>query len=137
MHMADEPKPRFPIRRFDVFADYNYLRNLEHDMPDDIAQGRAIWAAKVVAGRRYGGSTPPGKGAGRHEGNGEHQKLDEGGFRSVGGELQTDKTFQKEIVDRMGRDFYDQVFHPAIEQAVAEGKRYEDIRDQIRKDWKT
>jgi hypothetical protein len=36
----------------------------------------------------------------------------------------------------MGRDFYEQVFHPAIEEAVAEGKRYEDIRDQIRKDWK-
>jgi hypothetical protein len=133
-----ELKPRFPIRRFDVFADYNYVRNLEHDMKDDVARGRAIWAAKVVAGRRYGGSTSSssGQGAGRHEGNGEHQKVDDDGFRSVGGELQTDVTFQKEIVDRMGREFYDRVFHPAIEQAVAEGKRYEDIRDQIRKDWK-
>jgi hypothetical protein len=131
-----EPKPRFPIRRFDVFADYHYLRNLEHDMPDDVARGRAIWAAKVVAGRRYGASSGSSHGTGRHDGNGEHQNVDEGGFRSVGGELQTDETFQREIVDRMGRDFYEQVFHPAIEEAVAEGKRYEDIRDQIRKDWK-
>lgn len=133
-----EPKPRFPIRRFDVFADYNYLRNLEHDMPDDVARGRAIWAAKVVAGRRYGGSSVTSdRGTGKHEGNGERQNADEGAFRSVGGQVQTGETFQKEIVDRMGKDFYDQVFHPAIEQAVAEGKRYEDIRDQIRKDWKT
>jgi hypothetical protein len=131
-----EPKPRFPIRRFDVFADYHYLRNLEHDMPDDVARGRAIWAAKVVAGRRYGALSGSSHGTGRHDGNGEHQNVDEGGFRSVGGELQTDQTFQREIVDRMGRDFYEQVFHPAIEEAVAEGKRYEDIRDQIRKDWK-
>ncbi len=132
-----EPKPRFPIRRFDVFADYNYVRNLEHDMPEDVARGRAIWAAKVVAGRRYGASSGgSGGGSEKHEGNGEHQNADDNAFRSVGGLLQTDETFQKEIVDRMGREFYDQVFHPAIEQAVAEGKRYEDIRDQIRKDWK-
>jgi hypothetical protein len=36
----------------------------------------------------------------------------------------------------MGREFYDDVFHPAIQQAQKEGKRYEDIRDAIRKDWK-
>jgi hypothetical protein len=57
-------------------------------------------------------------------------------FRSVGGVLQTDLTFDKEIVERMGRQFYDGVFQPAIAQAFLEGKRYEDIRDTIRKDWK-
>jgi hypothetical protein len=54
----------------------------------------------------------------------------------VGGVPQTDATFDNEIVDRMGREFYDEVFHPAILQAYRDGKRYEDIRDTIRKDWK-
>lgn len=131
-------KPRFPIRRFDVFADYHYLKNLEHGMADNVARGRGVWAAKVVAGRRHGAAPPPssGRGTGGRGSAAEGKEEDEGEFRSVGGELQTDRTFDKEIVDRMGKDFYETVFHPAIEAAVAEGKRYEDIRDEIRKDWK-
>jgi hypothetical protein len=135
----DDPEPKFPIRRFDVFAEFNYLKNLEHEMPDDVARGRAIWAAKVVAGRRYGGAPSTHTGNGSHKPSSTGKKQDEdddSGFRSVGGEVQTDKTFEKEIVDRMGRDFYHDVFHPAIEQAVKDGKRYEDIRDEIRKQWK-
>src|SRR5947209_18974691 len=104
-------------------------------MPDDLARGRAIWAAKVVAGRRYRAAPPP-----RASGTVEHAPSEpsEGGdgFRSVGGELQTDETFDREIVTRMGRDFYHQVFQPAIEEAVESGRRYEDIRDSIRKAWK-
>ena len=36
----------------------------------------------------------------------------------------------------MGRDFYQDVFHPAIVQAYQEGQRYQDNRDVIRKEWK-
>lgn len=130
-------KPRFPIRRFDVFADYHFLKNEEHGMPEPLAKGRAIWAAKVVAGRRHGAAPSAPKGKGQKDG-GERERTEEEeeGFRSVGGVQQTDQTFEKEIVDRMGREFYDRVFHPAVEQAVREGKRYEDIRDEIRKGWK-
>jgi hypothetical protein len=126
-----------PIRRFDVFADYNFVRNHAQGMSEDLAKGRAIWAAKVVAGRRYG-AAPSAKPSGdrkEHKGGGEKAEEEEG-FRSLGGVEQTDRTFEKEIVDRMGADFYRDVFHPAIEQAFKEGKRYEDIRDAIRKGWK-
>ena len=129
-------KPRFSIRRFDVFAEYHRLQNEARGMSAALAKGRAIWAAKVVAGRRHGSAPPaPSSGAERRDEKKESPDEDQE-FRSVGGVLQTDQTFDKEIVDRMGRDFYDQVFRPAIEQAVKEGKRYEDIRDAIRKDWK-
>lgn len=130
-------KPRFPIRRFDVFAEFHRVQNERHGMPEDRAKGRAIWAAKVVAGRRYGAAPPPP--SGRQSSSGKHEASepeDDGGFRSVGGELQTDATFDKEIIERMGAEFYRDVFSPAIEAAVEEGKRYEDIRDTIRKEWK-
>lgn len=134
----DENKPRFPIRRFDVFADYHRTQNERRGMPEDQAKGRGLWAAKVVAGRRYG-SIPQGSGKTGTKG-GEASKREEEeaeeGFRSIGGVPQTDATFDKEIINRMGPEFYYGVFHPSIERAVEEGKRYEDIRDTIRKDWK-
>ena len=128
-------RPRMPIRRFDVFADYNRVRNQEHGMPEDLAKGRALWAAKVVAGRRYGAHPSEVREA---RGGTDHQPTapSEEGYRSVGGKEQTASMFDHEIIDRMGPEFYRDVFHPAIEQAVRDGKRYEDIRDSIRRDWK-
>ena len=128
-------KPRFPIRRFDVFAEYNRVKNEADGMPEDQAKGRGIWLAKVVAGRR---GMPARTDGGRHEGrqDGEHPPPEEEKFYSVGGEEQTDRTFDREIVERMGRDFYAEVFRPAIAAAFKEGKRYEEIRDSIRKGWK-
>jgi hypothetical protein len=58
------------------------------------------------------------------------------GFKAVGGEVQTDKTFDEEIIDRMGQGFYERVFAPAIREAVEKGQKYEEIRDKIRADWK-
>ena len=130
-----ERKPRFPIRRFDVFADYNRVKYEAQGMPEDQAKGRGIWIAKVVAGRGGGGAAV----SERHEHHGEDggsPEREEDKFRSAGGVPQTDETFDKEIVDRMGGDFYAEVFHPAIEQAFKDGKRYEEIRDSIRKGWK-
>ena len=52
----------------------------------------------------------------------EKRPADEG-FKAVGGELQTDETFDSEIIDRMGGRFYDETFAPAIKAAVESGKK--------------
>jgi hypothetical protein len=130
-----ELKPRFPIRRFDVFAEYNRVKNLSDGMPEPVAKGRALWLAKVVAGRR-GGSAPSAEPT-RKGDKEEHEREErDDGFRSVGGVVQTDTMFDKEIVDRMGTQFYDEVFRPAVDAAFHEGKQYTEIRDSIRKGWK-
>ena len=46
------------------------------------------------------------------------------------------KLSDKEIVARMGKDFYSKVFSPAIQKAYEKGKPYVEIRDAIRKEWK-
>ncbi len=55
----------------------------------------------------------------------------------LSGEEQTDQLFDQQIIGRMGRGFYGQVFTPAIQQAYAAGKSYRDIRDAIRQVWKS
>jgi len=138
-----EIRPLQPIRRFDVFAETKRLEALAHGEPDDVAKGYGIRIAKIVASRRFGGSAAK---------TSHHKKDDEpeseapkgsrfggeGGskFRALDGEIQSDETFDREIVDRMGPEFYDVVFQPAIRDALATGRKYEQIRDTIRKDWK-
>lgn len=126
--------PQRAIRRFDVFAEYTRLERLEKGEPEDIAKGYGIWLAKVVAARRFGGKTEPGDGKATAKGKRPH--ADEPTFRSVGDELQTDETFDQDIVERMGTAFYAKTFAPAIAAARERGESYEDIRDSIRKEWK-
>ena len=128
--------PRQAIRRFDVFAEYTCQERREKGYPEDEAKGYGIWLAKVVAARRFGqkASTDgkkPSKKAEREDAHDAEPK-----FRSVGDELQTDETFDDDIIERMGARFYEEVFAPAIAAARAEGKTYETIRDTIRRDWK-
>ena len=141
--MADESelRPLQPIRRFDVFAETKRLEALAHGSPEDVAKGYGIRIAKIVASRRFGGakkahadkkSKPPRGSTPEERFGGE----DGGKFRALDGELQTDATFDREIIDRMGPEFYDSVFSPAIRDALAEGRKYETIRDSIRKQWK-
>jgi len=135
-------KPKKPIRRFDVFAEYQRLEALKDGMPSEVAKGYGLWLAKVVAARKFGRSR-----AGEEEGGSggkmrqkqarEPEALVEGKWRTLGDEPQTDVLFEKEIVDRMGRPFYDQVFTPAIQEAFQKGMGYQEIRDAIRKAWKT
>ena len=126
--------PLKSIRRFDVFAEYSRQERLEKGYPEDEAKGYGVWLAKVVASRRFGKkSDSDGSKPGRRRAGGEG---DDPKFRSVGDELQTDETFDHDIIDRMGAGFYEEVFMPAITGAVSAGKWYEDIRDTIRKDWK-
>jgi hypothetical protein len=139
-----EVRPMQPIRRFDVFAETKRLEALAHGEPDDVAKGYGIRIAKIVASKRFGGSAAK---------KTHHERSDapdresspgsrfggEGGskFRSLDGEVQSDETFDREIIDRMGPEFYEVVFQPAIREALAAGRKYEQIRDTIRKDWKS
>ena len=138
LHAADATHPLKAIRRFDVFAEFNRLEALDDGRPENEAKGHGIWLAKVVASRRYGPKTDDdGRDAGKGGANERTPKRSSvKGYKAVGGEMQTDKTFDEEIVDRMGQGFYDQVFAPAIRAAVEGGKKYEEIRDKIRADWK-
>jgi hypothetical protein len=138
-----ELRPLQPIRRFDVFAETKRLEALAHGEPDDVAKGYGIRIAKIVASRRFGGSAPK---TTRHEkgdsADGESEKGSRFGgedgdkFRALDGEIQSDETFDREIVDRMGPEFYEVIFQPAIREALAAGRKYEQIRDTIRRDWK-
>jgi hypothetical protein len=128
--------PTKAIRRFDVFAEYSRLERLEKGYAEDEAKGYGIWLAKVVAARRFGKKADAGDGAKPSRSERDKERADEPKFRSVGDELQTDETFDQDIVDRMGTAFYSKVFAPAIAEARKRGKRYEDIRDEIRKEWK-
>ena len=135
-HAEDATAPRKAIRRFDVFAEVNRLEALEEGRSEAEAKGHGIWLAKVVASRRFGAKadrdgSAPGKAAER-----PRTRERDDGFKAVGGELQTDETFDAEIVERMGGRFYDDVFAPAIRDAIKSGKKYEEIRDTIRADWK-
>jgi len=130
-----EIRPKAPIRRFDVFAEYTRLEKLHEGLPADVAKGYAIWLAKVVAARKFGRLKPPEitrlPGVPTRVVEEKPKK-----FRSLGGIEQTDKVFDAEIIERMGRDFYRKVFAPAIKRAFEEGKSYRQIRDSIRRDWK-
>jgi hypothetical protein len=129
---ATDASPLKPIRRFDVFAEYTRQERREKGYPADEAKGYGIWLAKVVAARRFGQkAASDGKKLTKKDAHDE-----EPGFRSVGDELQTDETFDHDIIDRMGTRFYDDVFVPAITAARDEGQSYETIRDTIRKGWK-
>jgi hypothetical protein len=133
-------KPKAPVRRFDVFAEYNRQKAIAEGQPEDEAEGYGLWVAKVVASRGFGRglNTPVSQkqGAdGKHERDGDEQ-APKPKWHSLGGEPQTDELFQKEIVRRMGEDFYDSVFRPAIEEAISEDRTYTSIRDTIRRDWK-
>ena len=129
---SNDASPHQHIRRFDVFDEYTRQERREKGFPEDEAKGYGIWLAKVVASRRFGQkSSSDGKKPGKKDMPEEEPK-----FRSVGDELQTDETFDHDIIDRMGARFYDEVFVPAITEARAEGKSYETIRDTIRRGWK-
>jgi hypothetical protein len=139
--VSEELKPRMPVRRFDVFAEYNRLEALEKGMSEEEAAGYGLWVAKVVASGGGRGSLSP-----KRKKDGDKEEPDEGGggaakskgpkFRTLGDEEQTDELFEREIVQRMGREFYNTVFSPTIEEAYKKDRGYTAIRDTIRKDWK-
>lgn len=126
-------KPRQAIRRFDVFAEYNRLKTEAEGRPADEAKAYGIWLAKVVAARKFARTAE--KRQQLTDRLREPVEREKAGYM-LGDEEQTAATFDRDIVQRMGADFYSKVFAPAIAAAVREGKRYESIRDAIRAEWK-
>lgn len=129
--------PQAAIRRFDVFAEYKRLEARRRGADEDDARGYGIWVAKVVAGRRFGRSSAPGAAGKPGAARDDHERAPETkyGPHELNGEPQTATTFEREIVQRMGKTFYEEVFAPAIRQAFEAGEPYEAIRDRIRRGW--
>jgi hypothetical protein len=123
-------KPNAPIRRFDVFAEFNRQKAMKEGMKASQAKGYGLWLAKVVAARRFGKPKTESPSS-KHEAETTRRTK----WRELSGEPQTDKLFDKQIIERMGANFYRRVFAPSIRKAIEERQGYEDIRDDIRKDW--
>src|SRR4051812_48246962 len=113
---------------------------MEDGLPPDEAEGYGLWVAKVVASRGFGrgvGTHAPGKGDGHSDADGgENEEPKKPKWHSLNGKPQTDEMFYDEVVKRMGKEFYETVFLPAITEAVKEGRTYQSIRDTIRREWK-
>jgi len=131
-------KPNRPIRRFDVFAEYQRLKAIEKDqLSADEAKGYGIWLAKVVAARKFRKvRQKEGEGKEKESKNEEREELIDNKWHALDGIAQTDALFEKEIVQRMGDDFYNRVFSPAVKDAFKSGKDYTEIRDKVRENWK-
>ncbi|WP_297445962.1 hypothetical protein [Desulfurobacterium sp.] len=122
-------KPKAPIRRFDIFAEWNRIKGIKElklDPEDAKAYGLAV--AEVVAARKFYGHRTKYRGATR-----EYIKKHEGTpwWRKMASPAE----FDEKIVERMGKEFYEKVFSKKIEEAYREGKDYMDIRDSLRKEW--
>jgi hypothetical protein len=129
-------KPRRTVRRFDVFAEYRKQEQEAKGDSERVARGYGLWVAKVVASRRHGGSRASGTSSTSGTGeDGEGGPPRQGEWHLLDGEPQTDALFEREIVQRMGEDFYRQEFVPAIRTARREEQSYEQIRDTLRKEW--
>jgi hypothetical protein len=128
--MTQQVKPHKPIRRFDVFAEYRKLDAQDDGTPLDQAKGYGLWVAKVVAARRFGRARTTSQ-AQSADARRRHRK-----WHTLSGEPQTDKLFDHEIVERMGPDFYRDVFGPAVREARSRGQTYESMRDRLRRRWR-
>jgi hypothetical protein len=134
-----EVHPRTAIRRFDVFAEYQRQEALADGIPADEAAGYGLWVAKVVASRSYGRALFKGTPTQVREQAAQQETAAAGAARpkwhTLEGQPQTDALFEEQIVRRMGQEFYQTVFVPAIEAARQAGKSYQGIRDSIRRPW--
>ncbi|HEY7068341.1 MAG TPA: hypothetical protein VII06_43230 [Chloroflexota bacterium] len=136
---AADVRPLAPVRRFDVFAEYKRLEAERRGADPDDARGYGIWVAKVVAGRRFGRShsrAAPARAPAGEDGSKHEAERPGWGPRELNGEPQTAAVFDREVVQRMGKPFYERVFAPALREAFEAGERYEQIRDVIRAGWK-
>jgi hypothetical protein len=100
-------------------------------MPDDQAKGYGLWIAKVVAARKFGRLRTDDRPSASEARARRRRK-----WHVLSGEPQTDRLFDHEIVERMGSDFYREVFAPAISRSREQGQSYEAIRDRLRRRWK-
>lgn len=125
-----EQAPRLQIRRFDIFAEWNRLKaRTRHKMKEADAQAYGLAVAKVVAARTQHGAAP--EETRELKRRARQDEVDEPWWEHLG----SDEEFDKKIVQRMGEDFYAEVFQPAIQEAWDGEQRYEDIRDALRTEW--
>jgi hypothetical protein len=113
-----------------VFAEYRRLDAQKDGMPADQAKGYGLWVAKVVAARKFGRLKDRGSVS-----DAEQKKRKRRKWKVLSGVPQTDKLFDHQIVQRMGSDFYREVFAPAVRDAHDKGQAYEAVRDRIRRRW--
>ena len=124
--------PRAPIRRFDIFAEWNRLKaRARHKMGEPDARAYGLAVAKVVASRKLHG-TPPEQ-ASELKRRAAQDDLAEPWWEHLG----SDAEFERKIIQRMGESFYHDIFGPAIARSWDAGKSYEDIRDTLREEWNT
>lgn len=122
--------PRLPIRRFDIFAEWNRLKARErHHLPEGEARAYGLAVAKVVAARKFSGYQP--EQIREWRSYARRDEATEEWWKHLG----SGPEFERKIIERMGPTFYAQVFQPAVRQAWEAGKSYEDIRDLLRQGW--
>jgi hypothetical protein len=100
-------------------------------MAADRAKGYGLWVAKVVAARKFGRLPKEGEEVSAEEKKRRRRRK----WRVLSGQAQTDKLFDHQIVERMGEEFYREVFEPAVRAAREDGKEYEEVRDRLRRRW--
>lgn len=127
--------PEKPIRRFDVFAEYQRIKYEQRGLPPDQAKGFALWMAKLVAARKFARTEETRMAMTERLAEGMDRLRAGAKFLELSGTTQTDELFNREIVQRMGEAFYHKVFSPAVAQAIVERKSYQRIRDRLRAPW--
>ena len=125
-----ERTPRHTIRRFDIFAEWNRLKaRTRHRMKEADARAYGLAVAKVVAARKLHGAAPEEQRELKRRAR--QEEVDEPWWEHLG----SSEEFKQKLIERMGREFYTEVFQPAIQNAWDAGLRYEDIRDTLRNQW--
>jgi len=122
--------PSAQIRRFDIFAEWNRLKaRTKHRMSAGDARAYGLAVAKVVAARKFHGTTPEQAKDLKHRAR--NDDVSEQWWEHLG----SDDEFEQKIIKRMGQTFYRDVFQPAVRHAWDAEKSYEDIRDTLRAEW--
>jgi hypothetical protein len=122
--------PHAQIRRFDIFAEWNRLKaRSRHHMSAADARAYGLAVAKIVASRKFHGTTP--EQASDMKRRARNDDVSEPWWEHLG----SDDEFNEMIIGRMGKTFYHDVFQPAVQRAWDAEKSYEDIRDTLRADW--
>lgn len=127
------------IRRFDVFATFKMVESMRQGMSKETAMAEGLWLAKLVASRRRGSGSGSKPGTSVKKNGTNYIKTgvvpgEPSEWKELGGIPQTPDLFKKDVIDKVGEDFFENVFLPAIEKAYNDGKTYMDIRDSIRKE---
>lgn len=144
------------LRRFDIFAIYNYCKNLNKGMSEEKAKGDAIWVAKVVASGGSRSAQTVFKPSAEQKQAAHLNKVAcqcdaqkkveapaadpvastlkilNGGWKELSGIPQTDKLYDREIIKKIGKDRYEKQVLPAVRAAVDAKQKYVDIRDTLR-----